>query len=74
LLAESQLDDPCLFRVQLQAEPVHDETEAAQRLFRIGARAAWHDGIVGIPHQLSQVTTDLGAVAPRSAWDSQFKT
>jgi hypothetical protein len=43
--------------VQLQAEPVHDEAEAPQRLFRVCLAPAEHDRIVCITHQLTKVPT-----------------
>src|SRR5712691_101958 len=57
LLAEPKLDNPRFIRVQLQAEPVHDETEATQRLFRVCLAPAEHDRIVCITHQLTKVPT-----------------
>jgi len=44
LLAEPKLDNPCLVRVQLQAQPLHDETNAPQCLLRVCLAATEHDG------------------------------
>src|SRR5258708_35913905 len=42
--------------MQLQAEPVHDDAETAQRLLRICLASTEHDGVVRVSHQLSQVS------------------
>src|SRR6266487_4990791 len=55
LLAEPKLDNPRLVRVQRQAEPVHDETEAPQRLFRVCLAPAEHDRVIRVTHQLTKV-------------------
>jgi hypothetical protein len=60
LLAEPKLDDPRLIRVQLQAEPFHDDAEAAQRLLRLCLASTEHDGVVRVPHQLPQITPPCG--------------
>src|SRR5207249_3254210 len=56
-LAEPQLDDPSLLRVQPQVQPFHDEAQAAVRFLRVCPRAAQDHEIVAVAHEYPDVLT-----------------